>query len=83
MKTNLLSVIRRELKQQADAKTKESFQSFFKEKVTAYGVKTAIVTKIARRYFQDVRPLGKRAVFALCEKLLMSDYNEEAFIALK
>ena len=81
MKTDLLSVMRRELKQQADAKTKESFQSFFKEKVTAYGVKTAIVTKIARKYFQEVQPLGKRGIFILCEELLKSDYTEEAFIA--
>ncbi len=83
MKTNLLSVMRRELKQQADAKTKGSFQSFFKEKVTAYGVKTAIVTKIARKYFQEVQPLGKRGIFILCEELLKSDYTEEAFIAFE
>ncbi len=81
MKTNLLSVMRRDLKQQADAKTKGSFQSFFKEKVTAYGVKTAIVTKIARKYFHEVKLLGKREIFSLCEELLKADYTEEAFIA--
>ncbi len=75
--------MRRELKQQADAKTKGSFQSFFKENVTAYGVKTAIVTKIARKHFQEVKPLGKREIFALCEELLKSDYTEEAFIAFE
>jgi len=83
MKTNILLAIRRELDQQTDAKTKRSFQSFFKEKVTAYGVKTAIVTKIARKYFQEVRPLGKREIFALCEELLKSDYTEEASIAFE
>ena len=81
MKTNMLSAIRRELKQQADAKTKGSFQSFFKEDVTAYGVKTATVTKIAKKYFQEVKPLGKRGIFSLCEELFKSDYTEEAFIA--
>ncbi|MBI4294775.1 MAG: DNA alkylation repair protein [Chloroflexi bacterium] len=81
MKTNVLSAIRQELRQQADAKTKESFQSFFKEDVTAYGVKTATVTKIARKYFREVKPLGKREVFFLCEELFKSDYTEEAFIA--
>jgi 3-methyladenine DNA glycosylase AlkD len=83
MKTNILSAIRRALVQQTDAKTKDSFQSFFKEKVTAYGVKTAIVTKIARKYFREVKPLGKREIFALCEELLKSDYTEEASIAFE
>jgi 3-methyladenine DNA glycosylase AlkD len=68
MKTNILSAIRRDLDQQADANTQESFQSFFKEKVTAYGVRAAIVTKIGRKYFQEVKPLGKREIFTLCEE---------------
>ena len=83
MKTNIISAIRQELKLQVDDKTKHSYQSFFKEPVTAYGVKTAIVNKIAKDRFKDVKPLGKQAIFALCEKLLESDYNEEAFIALQ
>ncbi len=81
MKTNILSAIRRDLDQQTDAKTKESFQSFFKEKVTAYGVKTPTVTKIARKHFKEVKALSKAAVFSLCEQLLSSDYTEETFIA--
>jgi 3-methyladenine DNA glycosylase AlkD len=81
MKINVLSAIRRELELQADAKTKGSFQSFFKDDVTAYGVKTATVTKIAKKYFQEVKPLGKGGIFALCEELFKSDYTEEAFIA--
>lgn len=81
MKKNVLSAIRRELKQQADTKTKGSFQSFFKEKVTFYGVKTPIVNKIARKYFLEIKRLSKQEIFALCEELLKSDYGEEAFIA--
>ena len=83
MKTNIISAIRQELELQVDEKTKQSYQSFFKEPVTAYGVKTAIVNKIAKDRFKDVKPLGKQAIFALCEELLESDYNEEAFIALQ
>jgi 3-methyladenine DNA glycosylase AlkD len=83
MKTDILAVIRRELNKQTDDKTKQTFQSFFKEQVAAYGVKTAIVSRIAKNHFQDVKPLGKRAIFALCEEMLESDYNEEAFIACK
>ena len=79
----MLSAIRRELEQQADAKTKGSLQSFFKEKVTAYGVKTPTVTGIASKYFREAKPLGKREIFALCEDLLRSDYTEEAFVAFE
>ncbi len=83
MNANILLSIRRELEQQADARTQESFQSFFKERVTAYGVKTAIVTGIARKFFKEVKSLGKKDMFALCEELLRSDYTEEAFIAFE
>ena len=81
VKEDVLSDIRQELNEQADAKTKESFQSFFKEKVAAYGVKTATVTKIAQKYFTEAKPLGKRDIFSLCEELFKSNYTEEAFIA--
>ncbi len=81
MKTNVITAIRKELDQQTDAKTRASFQSFFKEKVIAYGVKTALVSRIAKKYFPEVKPLGKKEIFALCEELFKSDYMEEAFIA--
>ncbi|MFH1382382.1 MAG: DNA alkylation repair protein [Chloroflexota bacterium] len=81
MEITALTVVRHELEQQAETKTKESFRRFFKEKVVAYGVKTPTVIKIARKYFPEVKPLGKRQVFALCEELFKSDYTEEAFIA--
>ncbi len=83
MNANILLSIRRELEQQADARTQESFQSFFKERVTAYGVKTAIVTGIARKSFKEVKALGKKEIFVLCEELLRSDYIEESFVAFE
>jgi len=83
MNSNIISAIRQELEQQVDARTRDSFQSFFKEKVTAYGVKIATVNRIASKYFRDVKPLGKIEIFALCEGLLKPDYMEEAFIAFE
>ncbi|HLB28262.1 MAG TPA: DNA alkylation repair protein [Dehalococcoidales bacterium] len=80
---DILLVIRQELKQHSDTRTQASFQRFFKEGVTAYGVKTAIVRKIARQYFKEVKPLGKRGVFALCEELLRTDNMEESAIAFE
>jgi 3-methyladenine DNA glycosylase AlkD len=77
----IISAIRKELKQSIDEKTKTSAERYFKEKITVYGVKTAIVNKIAGKYYPGVKPLGKNKIFALCEELLKSDYTEEAFIA--
>jgi 3-methyladenine DNA glycosylase AlkD len=81
MQTDLISTIRRELEQQVDEKTRSNFHSFFKESATFYGVKTSIVSKIARKYFLEINRLGKQEIFSLCEELLKSDYGEEAFIA--
>jgi 3-methyladenine DNA glycosylase AlkD len=81
MPADVLSSIREELKQQTDEKTRASAQSFFKEPVTFYGVKTATVNKIASKYFRDIKHLGKQEIFSLCEQLLRSDYSEEAFVA--
>ncbi len=81
MDTDLLQTVRRELTAQADTRTREGFQAFFKEGIVCYGVKTPAVTKIARNHFKTARLLGKTAVFSLCEDLLKSDYTEEAFIA--
>ncbi len=81
MQTDLISTIRRELEHQVDEKTRSNFQSFFKERATFHGVKTSIVSKIARKYFLEIQHLGKQEIFSLCEELLKLDYGEEAFIA--
>jgi len=83
MNSNVLSVIRWELKQVADSGTKDTLRSFFKEDIRLYGIQTATVTRIARKYFRDVKHLGKKQIFVLCEELLRSDYMEEAAIAFE
>jgi 3-methyladenine DNA glycosylase AlkD len=72
--------IREELKRNSDIKTHQSFQRFFKEQVTFYGVKTGTVGKIAKKYWKEIEGLGKVKIFKLCEELYRSDYCEEAFI---
>jgi len=81
MQTDLIPTIRRELEHQVDEKTRSNSQSFFKERVTFYGVKTSIVSKIAQKYFLEIKCLSKQEIFSLCEELQKSDYIEEAFIA--
>ncbi|HEX9933831.1 MAG TPA: DNA alkylation repair protein [bacterium] len=77
----ILKNLRAELKRNADASTKKSFQRFFKEEVKCYGVKTPTVRRIAGAFWKDVKALDKYAIFALCEDLYRSDVMEEASVA--
>ncbi len=81
MAEDVLAAVRRELEQLGDQKTRDSFGRFFKEKVTGYGVSLPKVDKVAGRWFAEVKPLGKKRVFELCEELLKSGMIEEAFVA--
>ncbi|MFA5166302.1 MAG: DNA alkylation repair protein [Candidatus Paceibacterota bacterium] len=73
--------IRSALKRQSDPHTCATGQNFFKEKVKIHGVKTALVTKIAKSFDKEVLAMNKKQVFALCEELWQSGYMEESFIA--
>ncbi len=77
----IIEIIRRQLKQNADEKTKQSGQGFFKEKIKLYGVKTAAVSKIGKDSFQALKDKKKAEIFVLCEELWRSGYMEESFIA--
>jgi 3-methyladenine DNA glycosylase AlkD len=77
----VLAKIREELEAGADEKTRMSFQRFFKEEVTYYGVKTGTVAKIAKKHWSEVKLFSKQKIFAFCEELLRSDYTEEVFVA--
>src|SRR4030042_2770877 len=81
MNKNIILEVRRELKKQADAKTKQSFPRSFKEKIKVHGVKSALVVKTAREYFKKIKGLNKKEVFTLCEELLKSGYCEESWVA--
>lgn len=77
----VLERIRKDLRNQADEKTRESGKRFFKEEVETYGVKTNQVSKIAKAYFKEVKHLEKAEIFSLCEALWQSGYLEESFVA--
>lgn len=78
---NIIEKIREELKASADEKTMESGRRFFKEEVKFHGVKTPEANKIGKKYFPEIKNEPKETVFALCEELWQSGYNEEVFIA--
>ncbi len=81
MEPSIISRIREELTLNVDEKTKASSSRFFKEEVFCYGVRSALVGKIAKNYFNEIKSENKKEIFALCEELFRSDYCEEAFIA--
>lgn len=77
----ILSSLRAALHQLSDEVVEKSGQHFFKEAVKLYGVKTPIVSKLAKSYDQQILTLPKAQVFKLCEDLWQSGYLEETFVA--
>jgi 3-methyladenine DNA glycosylase AlkD len=77
----IIKQIRKELKQNADEKIRQSGKRFFKEKVKMYGIKTAFVVKLGKKYWKEVQGEDKKEIFAICEELWKSGYMEESFIA--
>ena len=76
----IIQQIRQDLTANADKRTKETAQHYFKEDIKVYGVKTALVGKIAKKYWHQAKTLPKNEIFGLCEELYKSGYMEEAFV---
>lgn len=81
--SQIIQNIRKELQDNIDLKHKEGEAKFFKGEIQNYGVKAAVVRKIARKYFREIKNLPRNDIFALSEELLQSGYNEEATIAFQ
>jgi 3-methyladenine DNA glycosylase AlkD len=78
---NIIRKIRAELKEKADEDVKRSGERFFKERIKLYGVKTAVVSKIGKDCFKEIKGQSKTEIFELCDELWKSGYMEEGFIA--
>jgi 3-methyladenine DNA glycosylase AlkD len=76
----VITCIRQELKGLADEKTRTISQRFFKEELSCYGIKTPVVTALAKKYWKEIKHREKREIFALCEELYRSGQLEESFI---
>ncbi|MDR1953455.1 MAG: DNA alkylation repair protein [Clostridiales Family XIII bacterium] len=79
----LLKALRQELKDNSDPVLRESGKGFFKEEVKLYGMRNVTTMKIGKRRLSELRnmALSKTEIFALCEDLWQSGYNEECYIA--
>jgi 3-methyladenine DNA glycosylase AlkD len=78
---NIISNIHNDLKQNSDEQTRNSGRRFFKEEIKLYGVKSAVVKKIANQYFKIIKDKSKKEIFGLCKILWESGYLEDSFIA--
>ncbi|MGA2120622.1 MAG: DNA alkylation repair protein [Methanoregula sp.] len=76
----VIAHIRGELEHRADPEIRKTSQRFFKEAITCYGMKTATVIAIARKYWKEVKGRPKDEIYRLCEELYQSGYLEESFI---
>ena len=81
MENSLVSRLKKELEEKGNAETRESGKHFFKEEVLLYGLKTAVVTKISKEYFKELKGFSRNKIFTLCESLWQSGYLEEGIIA--
>jgi 3-methyladenine DNA glycosylase AlkD len=76
----VIEQIRIDLNANIDEHTKQTAHHFFKEEIKIYGIKTDLVSKIAKKYWRQIKTLSKQEIFQLCEELYKSGYMEEAFI---
>ncbi|MCK9631587.1 MAG: DNA alkylation repair protein [Methanoregula sp.] len=76
----VISQIRQELAAQADPDIQKTSKRFFKEDIVCYGMKTATVIAIAKKYWKEIKGRPKPKIFTLCEELYQSGYMEESFI---
>jgi 3-methyladenine DNA glycosylase AlkD len=81
MMDKILDDIRTELRNNANEKTRLSGERYFREKVTLYGIKSAVVVNIGKEYYRKLNSTDKAFIFSLCEELFESGMLEESFIA--
>jgi len=77
----ILRIVRQSLIENADEATHDSGLRYFREQVDLYGVKSAVVGKIAKEHFIAVKNLSKAEILSLCDDLWKSGKMEESFIA--
>jgi 3-methyladenine DNA glycosylase AlkD len=76
----IIEHIRQELKASADPEIRKTSQRFFKDEIKCYGIRTATVMAIAKKYWKEIQGRPRHEIFFLCEELYKSGYLEESFI---
>jgi len=78
---SILNKVRTELQQLADPEIAIGGQRFSKEPLQLYGIKAPDIHKLSKTSFQEIKRLSKTEIFALCDELWQSGYQEETIIA--
>jgi 3-methyladenine DNA glycosylase AlkD len=80
---SIVEKVRGLLRENANEETRVGSRRFFKEneQVKVYGVKSAVVQKIAKAVFAEIKGLPKSEIFTLCENYWKSEYIEEIGVA--
>ena len=76
----VITQLRKELQDHADPAFQKTSKRFFKEEIRCYGIRTAMVVAISKKYWKEVKSRKKQEIFALCEELYRSGMMEEAFV---
>lgn len=76
----VIARIRQELESLADPELQKTSRRFFREDIRCYGLRTATVIALAKKYWKEVKNRPKPEIFSLCEELYRSGYMEESFI---
>jgi len=76
----VIARIRQELEGLSDEQTRATMQRFFKENIDGYGVKTPLVSALAKKYWKEIKDREKEEIFALCEELYRSGKIEDTFV---
>lgn len=79
--SSIIDEIRLDLIKNSNEKTRISGERFFKEEVRLYGLKSADVDQIGKKFFKKIPGRVKGEIFGLCEELWKSGYLEESFIS--
>jgi len=78
---NIINDIKQTLEMSVDEKTKRDGRRVFKEEIIFYGVRIPDVNKISRDFFELIKDQPKERIYALCEELWKTGYNEDSYIA--
>jgi 3-methyladenine DNA glycosylase AlkD len=81
MINSVIKNLRSELIRNSDEKVKKSGERFFKEEVSLYGIRSAVVIGISKEHYKFNRDKPKSEIFSLCEELWKSGIMEESFVA--
>ncbi len=77
----VIEKIRKKLIENSDEKIRKSSETFFKESVRIYGLRSSVVHSMSREIFKELSDRSKENVFRLCEELWRSGYIEESLVA--